>query len=68
MKRKCEYEGCKKKLTLTSITCKCNKTFCNKHRYMEEHNCEFDIKKKNEERKNKLIEEMKCVSDKTDKI
>lgn len=68
MKKRCEFEGCKKKLMLTSITCKCGKTFCNLHRYMEEHNCDFDIKKDCRENKEKRIEDMKCVNNKTEKI
>lgn len=40
---KCAHTGCKKKLTLTSITCKCEKTFCNLHRYPTDHSCSFDF-------------------------
>jgi predicted nucleic acid binding AN1-type Zn finger protein len=41
---KCQKDGCKKKLTLTSIQCKCKKYFCPTHRYEQEHACEFDYK------------------------
>jgi predicted nucleic acid binding AN1-type Zn finger protein len=40
----CAQEGCEKKLALTSIQCKCEKKFCNTHRYPEDHACTFDFK------------------------
>lgn len=43
-KKRCAAEGCKKKLTLTDMTCKCELRFCSKHRYPEEHSCIFDFK------------------------
>ncbi|TMW65565.1 hypothetical protein Poli38472_008207 [Pythium oligandrum] len=41
-KRRC-WE-CKAKVPLTAVTCRCDYTFCNKHRYAEEHNCRFNFK------------------------
>ena len=42
-KRKCcAVKGCKKKITLLSFTCKCEKVFCTEHRMPEEHQCTFD--------------------------
>ena len=41
---KCYIMECNKKLLLTSIKCKCNNTFCDKHRYPESHNCSFNYK------------------------
>lgn len=35
---------CKVKVGLTALTCRCDYTFCNKHRYAEEHKCTFDFK------------------------
>jgi hypothetical protein len=35
---------CKVKVGLTAVTCRCDYTFCNKHRYAEEHACSFDFK------------------------
>lgn len=35
---------CKAKVGLTAVTCRCDYTFCNKHRYAEEHNCRFNFK------------------------
>ena len=50
MKTKCDI--CNKKVLLI-YTCKCNKNYCNKHHYPEDHNCTFNFK---EEYKKKLIE------------
>eukprot|EP00747_Dinoflagellata_sp_TGD_P165631 gnl/TRDRNA2_/TRDRNA2_187167_c0_seq1.p1 gnl/TRDRNA2_/TRDRNA2_187167_c0~~gnl/TRDRNA2_/TRDRNA2_187167_c0_seq1.p1 ORF type:complete len:260 (+),score=84.87 gnl/TRDRNA2_/TRDRNA2_187167_c0_seq1:57-782(+) len=36
---------CQKKCGLTGFECKCGYVFCSKHRYAEEHNCDFDHKK-----------------------
>jgi len=35
---------CKAKVGLTAVTCRCDFTFCNKHRYAEEHSCRFNFK------------------------
>lgn len=35
---------CNKRLNLMIFKCKCEKNFCPKHRYAEEHNCNFDYK------------------------
>ena len=40
-KNRCAFEGCKKKLNLATVTCKCNKRFCGIHRQRERHNCEM---------------------------
>jgi hypothetical protein len=40
----CEFSGCKKKLMLSDMACKCQKTFCGLHRHSEGHNCTFDFK------------------------
>ena len=44
MPKRCECEGCKKKLILADIKCKCNKYFCSMHRFADNHNCEFDYR------------------------
>jgi len=37
-------EECNKKINITnSITCQCNKLLCYKHRYQNEHKCNFDF-------------------------
>jgi len=33
---------CKRKVGLLGFHCKCDYTFCGKHRYAEEHKCSFD--------------------------
>jgi hypothetical protein len=43
-KEVCSHEGCNIKLALTSIQCKCEKKFCSKHRYPEDHMCVYDYK------------------------
>ena len=35
---------CKKRLSLTSIECRCKHKFCDTHRYSEEHTCSYDYK------------------------
>ncbi|KAG7399151.1 AN1-type zinc finger protein 4 [Phytophthora boehmeriae] len=35
---------CKKKVGLTAVTCRCDYTFCDTHRYAEEHSCAFNFK------------------------
>ncbi|KAF0697701.1 Aste57867_11628 [Aphanomyces stellatus] len=41
-KRRCWT--CKGKIALSAVTCRCGYTFCNRHRYAEEHNCVFDFR------------------------
>jgi hypothetical protein len=43
-KELCTHQGCQKKLALTAIKCKCEKKFCDLHRYPEDHSCEFDFR------------------------
>ena len=38
-KNRCAFEGCKKKLTLATVSCKCDKRFCGIHRPQERHQC-----------------------------
>jgi AN1-type zinc finger protein 5/6 len=35
---------CKKKVGLLGIKCRCNYIYCSKHRYSDQHNCQFDFK------------------------
>ncbi|XP_019189853.1 PREDICTED: zinc finger A20 and AN1 domain-containing stress-associated protein 1-like [Ipomoea nil] len=35
---------CKKKVGLMSFECRCGGTFCGRHRFPEEHKCDFDYK------------------------
>ena len=63
--KRCEFRDCRKKLPLTKFACKCGLYFCDKHRYPNEHNCNFNYKFSNN---NTLIDSMKCIDDKVDKI
>lgn len=65
-KNRCPFDGCKKKLRLLDITCKCQKTFCINHRHPEQHSCDYDFKNEGRE---KLKKENIIVSGiKIDKI
>lgn len=46
-KTRCCCLGCKTKLSVLdkTITCRCTKSFCSKHRLPEDHDCEYDYKK-----------------------
>ncbi len=44
MESKLKCHICKKKIGFYSFSCKCNKFFCSKHRYPENHECQFDFK------------------------
>jgi len=43
-KRRCNHTTCKKKLSLTALTCRCGKKFCRLHFHSEKHNCTYDYK------------------------
>ena len=40
-KKRCWFDGCRTKLKLTDMECKCKHKFCGKHRMMESHDCEY---------------------------
>lgn len=42
--------SCKRKVGLLGFACKCDYVFCGKHRYAEEHNCQFDYKQRQQEK------------------
>jgi predicted nucleic acid binding AN1-type Zn finger protein len=44
-KPRCNIEGCRRRLTLTDVKCRCGERFCGNHRYPEEHMCSYDYKK-----------------------
>ena len=50
--------SCKKKIGLLGMVCRCEYTFCPKHRYPEEHQCDFNFdnfyKKKLEQENQKV--------------
>lgn len=64
--KRCQFRDCKKKLPLTKFMCKCEKYFCDIHRYQSEHDCTFNYK--NPTNNEKIIEEMKCVQEKIVKV
>ena len=55
-KKRCAHGECKKKLKLTDMNCKCNKTFCSLHRLPETHKCSWN---------HKSIDEMKIYKNKS---
>ena len=48
LKKRCF--SCNKKLGISGFLCKCNNTYCSKHRYYFEHKCTFDHKKYEKEK------------------
>lgn len=65
--KKCCFDGCKKKLTLTDFPCKCGNIHCHVHRPSEVHNCTYDFKK---DQRTLLLKSMDVpiVANKVDKI
>lgn len=62
----CTFQNCTKKIKITDYACKCEKYFCKFHKQPEIHKCEYDYKENNN--KQKLIEDLKCTSIKIQKI
>jgi hypothetical protein len=54
-KPRCPVEGCNKKLMLVDFKCKCQKTYCAKHRVPDTHACPYDFRK---EHTNHLMKHM----------
>lgn len=52
---RCQKEGCKKKLTLASVSCKCKKFYCSMHRPDTDHGCTFDYKAEHKENLNRYL-------------
>ena len=55
---RCSHPECNKKLKLTDVLCRCEKRFCDRHRYAETHNCTFNYQlsaKQELARKNPLV-------------
>ena len=44
MGKRCDCDGCKKKLGILGLKCVCGLEFCSKHRQPENHGCTFDFK------------------------
>lgn len=61
----CNFEHCNRKIKLTDFPCKCDKIFCKIHRLPETHNCVYNYKENDVKKK---VENMKCISEKINKI
>ena len=48
-KKRCSFAGCKVKLKLSDVECRCKLKFCSKHRLPEQHQCSIDYKNLNNE-------------------
>lgn len=61
---------CNKKLSFYTIKCRCNKMYCNLHRYPEDHNCTYDYKSESKKKLEKeLLENANSIKKiKVDKI
>ena len=62
----CSHSECNRKLKITDYECKCSKIFCKFHRDPEYHECKYDYKETNN--KQKIIDNMKCISNKLQKL
>ena len=52
---RCPVEGCNKKLSLVDFKCKCQNTYCAKHRVPDTHACSYDFR---QEQTNNLMKHM----------
>ena len=43
-KKSCCFVGCRKRLMLTDMKCRCGSRYCSKHRISSDHNCTFNYK------------------------
>jgi len=57
---------CRRRVGLEGIECRCGYIFCGKHRYADEHDCEYDYKKA--QRRKLMQENTKLQGKKFDKI
>lgn len=39
MKSRCAFDGCKRRLTITDMACKCERRYCIYHRLPMDHQC-----------------------------
>ena len=62
----CAFNGCVRKIKITDFACKCEKYYCKFHKDPLNHDCSYDYKENN--KKQKLIENMECKSEKIQKI
>jgi len=57
---------CRRRVGLDGIECRCGYIFCGKHRYADEHDCEYDYKKA--QRRKLMLDNIKVLGKKFDKI
>ena len=62
----CAFKNCTKKIKITDFACKCENYYCKFHRDPLTHDCSYDYKENNN--KQKKIEELECKSNKIQKI
>ncbi len=48
-RKSCQFAGCRVKLKLTDMECRCKNKYCSKHRLPESHECLYDYKNINME-------------------
>ena len=44
LQKRCGASGCKRRLLLSDMACRCGYKFCTAHRHAEDHECLFDYK------------------------
>lgn len=66
-KKRCNMEGCKKKLGLCALECKCKMKFCSSHFSSSSHKCTYDYQKAYRDRLEKSRGE-KITFSKIDKL
>ena len=64
--KNCNFNECNRRIKITDLKCRCNKYFCSRHSFPEDHKCDYDYKEPN--KKQKKIDELKCVSTKVQKL
>lgn len=65
-KKRCGFCNAKLSLVERQLTCRCQKTFCTKHR--NDHNCTFDYRQEQTNFLNKSIGECKVVNKQMNKL
>ena len=63
----CSKDKCKRNIPIIEWKCKCEGKFCTKHRLPEKHNCTWNYKL-NEDEKKKKVEFLKCQDDKVERL
>ena len=62
----CAFQDCTKKIKITDFACKCENFYCKIHKNPLNHKCSYDYKENNN--KQKIIEDLKCKPTKLQKI